>query len=305
MANEVRVTSAGNLLAASILAKELELLLHQKPFAMDLMVFRGDTRGSGSNVIKVRQIDQDDIAETGIAEGASVAATTDLTHASYTLTPARIAIKRVFSDLVGIVDSTGLIDEVALARYNFSAIMKGLHKLFAVATQSLTGTAGNTGVTMSASDFFVAQQALQLRKAKGRLIFHGHQHQFNNLQTDLRGEVGPWQLVPAVQEALAFKGDDFKGMLNGAELWTSDQAPDAGGGTDHGGAMLVKGAIAYAQGSAKAVQMRGRLIDGGGVIYTDFDYNVDTAEEALVSNAFFGVSVAQADMGIKVITDHV
>ena len=304
MANEVRVSTAGNLLAASILRQELELLLHQKPFALDMMVFRGDVRGSGSDTIKVRQIDKDDIAETGIAEGASVAATTDLTHASYTLTPARIAIKRVFSDLIGIVDSSGLIDEVALARYNFSAIMKGVHELFGTATASLTGTAGSTGVDMSASDFFVAQQALQTRLANGRLICHLHQEQFNNLQTDLRGEVGPWQLVPAVQEALSFKGDDFKGMLNGAEMWTSNQAPDANGGADHGGAMLIKGAIAYAQGSAKAVQMRGRLIDGGGVIYTDVDYNADSAEESLVSNGFFGVSVAQASMGIKIITDH-
>jgi hypothetical protein len=303
MANEVRVSTAGNLLTTSILAKELEVLLHQKPFALDLMVFRGDVRGSGSDTIKVRQIDNDDIGEV-VTEGASVTGNTDLTHASYTLSPARIAIKRTFSDLVGIVDSTGLVDEVALARYNFSAIMKGLHALFATATQSLTGTAGNTGVDMSASDFFVAQQALQTRKANGRLIFHGHQEQFNNLQTDLRGEVGPWQLVPAVQEALVFKGDDYKGMLNGAELWTSDQAPDVNGGNDHGGAMFVKGAIAYAQGSAKPVQLRGRLIAPGGVIYTDVDYNVDTAEEALVSNGFFGVSLAQPDMGIKIITDH-
>jgi hypothetical protein len=303
MANEIRVSTAGNLLTTSILAKELELLLHQKPFAMDLMVFRGDVRGSGSDTIKVRQVGYDDAGEV-VAEGASVSGNTDVSHDSYTITPARIAIKRVMSDLLGIVDSTGLIDEIALARYNFQAIMKGLHALFATATQSLTGTVGTSGVNMSASDFFSAQQALQLRKASGRLIAHLHQQQFNDLQTDIRGEVGPWQLVPATQEALAFKGDDFKGTLNGAELWTSDQAPDANAGADHGGAMFVKGAIAYAQGSAKPVQLRGRLIAPGGVIYSDVDYNVDNAEESLVSNGFFGVSVAQADLGVKIITDH-
>jgi hypothetical protein len=31
---------------------------------------------------------------------------------------------------------------------------------------------------------------------------------------------------------------------------------------------------------------------------------VDSAEESLVTNGFFGVSVAQAAMGIKIITDH-
>ena len=304
MVDEIRVSTAGDLLATSILAKELEVLLHQKPFALDLMVFRGDVRGSGSDTIKVRQIDHDDIGEV-VAEGASVSGNTQITDASYTLTPARIAIKRTLSDLAGIVDSTGLLDEVALARYNFSAIMKGVHALFAASTQSLTGAVGTPGAVMTATDFFSGQQTLQLRKANGRVIFHGHQHQFNNLQVDIRGEVGPWQLVPATQEALSFKGDDYKGMLNGIELWTSDQAPDVGGGTDHGGAMFVKGAIAYAQGSAKGVQMRGRLIDGGGVIYTDFDYNVDSAESSLVSNGFFATGVAQAGLGVKVITDHV
>jgi hypothetical protein len=185
MANEIRVSTSGDLLTANILAKELELLLHQKPFALDLMTYRGDVRGSGSDTIKVRQIDQDDIGVV-VAEGSSIAGNTALTDASYTITPARIAIKRTFSDLMGIVDSTGLIDEVALARYNFMAIMKGLHALFATATQSLTGTAGTTGVDMSASDFFVAQQALQSRKANGRVICHLHQEQFNNLQTRIR-----------------------------------------------------------------------------------------------------------------------
>jgi hypothetical protein len=304
MADEVYVSSAGDLLATSILRKELEVLLHQKPFSLDLMVFRGDVRGTGSDSIKVRQVGNDDIGVV-VAEGAAIAGNTALTDGSYTLTPARIAIKRTMSDLMAIVDSSGLVDEVALARYNFSAIMKGVHALFATATQSLSGTVGATTVDMSATNFFSAQQTLQSRKANGRVIFHGHQQQFNDLQTDIRGEVGPWQLVPAVQAMLDFKGEDFKGQLNGVELWTSDQTPDANGVDDHGGAMFVKGAIAYAQGSAKPVQMRGRLIAPGGVIYTDYDPDVDKAEEALVTNGFFSASVTQVLLGCKVITDHV
>lgn len=304
MPNEVYVSASADILSAAILRKELEVLLHQKPFSMDLMVFRGDVRGTGSDTIKVRQIGNDDIGEV-VAEGAAISGNTAMTDGSYTLTPARIAIKRTMSDLMAIVDSTGLVDEVALARYNFSAIMKGLHALFATSTQSLSGTVGATGVDFSATNFFQAQQALQSRKANGRVIFHGAVEQFNNLQTDLRGEVGPWQLVPAVQEALAFKGEDYKGMLNGVELWTSDQTPDANGGADHGGAMFVKGAVAYAQGSAKPVKMRGRLVAPGGVIYTDYDPDVDKAEEALVTNGFFSTSVSQILLGIKVITDHV
>ena len=63
MANEIRVSTTGDLLTANILAKELELLLHQKPFALDLMAYRGDVRGSGADTIKVRQIDRDDVGE--------------------------------------------------------------------------------------------------------------------------------------------------------------------------------------------------------------------------------------------------
>jgi len=306
MANEVYVSAHGNILQTEILQQELGFLLNQRPFALQLMQFAGDVSGSAADTIKGRLVDSDDIGEV-VAEGAAlIAGNTDLTDATFSVTPARIAIKRTYSELMAIIDSSGLVAEAALAMFNVKAVLKQVHALYATATQSLTGSVGSTGVDMSASDFFAAQQTMQSRLVEEEVVCHLHQEQFNNLQTDIRGEVGPWQLVPATQDMLSLKGSNFKGILNGIALWTSNQAPDANGGLDHGGAMHGLSAIAYGTGSPRPVVVRGgRILAPGGVIYTDIDTDLDKAEDSLVTNGFYGVSVREADRGVKIITDHV
>jgi hypothetical protein len=240
-----------------------------------------------------------------------VSANTAITDASYTLTPARQAIKRVLSDLLAGVDGTGLMREQALAMYNFNAVMKAFDALFATALASLTGTAGTTGVNMTATDLFTAQQTLRSRRATGRLGLVLHPTQFNDLQTDLRGEVGPWQFDPQVAAAVrTSSGDNLLGMLNDIEIWTSDQVATANGGADYGGGMFTLpgsasgAAIAYAEGSPDPVTLAGgRVFASGGVVYTDFDLDIDKADVQLVTNYFTAVSVASAAKGIKVITD--
>lgn len=306
MANEVYVSAQGDTLATHIMARELEFLLHQQPFMRMLAAFKGDTKGSNSDTLKVGQIDHDDIAEA-VAEGSAVSANTAITDSSYTLTPSRQAIKRVLSNLMAGVDGTGQFNERALAEYNFAAVMKRFDAMFGTAMSSFTGTAGSTGVNMIATDWFTAQQTLRTRRATGQLAAVLHPTQFNDLQVDLRGEVGPWQLRMDVQEAVATSsGENFVGTLNGIQIWLSDQVPDANGGLDHGGGMLqIQSAIAYAEGSQDAVTLAGgRIMAPGGTVYTDLETNIDKAEVELVTNYFVAVSVAEAGRGIKIITDH-
>jgi len=145
VANEVYVSAQGNTLATNVLRRELEFLLYQKPFMRRLISFRGSTQGSGAIVVKIGQIDYDDVAES-VNEGSAVSGNTALTTGTYSLTPGRIAIKRVLSDLLAGIDSTGMMNEQALAAYNFAAIMKKMDALVGTALASLTGTAGTSGV---------------------------------------------------------------------------------------------------------------------------------------------------------------
>lgn len=318
MANEVYVSAQGDLLATSILAKWLEYLLHQMPFARRLCAYRGDTRASGSAAIKVPQIDDDDIGEV-VTEGNSPSANKALTDGSYTLTPGRITLKRVVSNRLMGIDATGILNEIALARYNFNGIMRGFDALVAAAIASLTGTVGTSGAPFTADDWFTAQQTLVERLVEGKLAAFLHPRQWTELQTDLRGETGPWQLNTNVQAAVASSnGKSYKGTLNDVEIWTSSQVADANGGVNHGGGMMQipqdaadqgatgDAALSYAEGSPEPVTLipGHKVMEPGGKVYSTFTANGDTDDVAIVSNYYATVGVADANKGVKINTKH-
>ena len=320
MANEVYVSAQGDTLATNIFARRLEMLLHQRPFARRLCAYKGDTRGSSSDTLKTGQIDDDDIAES-VAEGSAVTGNTALTDGSYTLTPARQAIKRVLSNLMAGIDGTGFMKEAQLAGYNFNACMRAFDALVATAVASLTGTAGSTGVDLAVTDWLTATQTLRSRRVTGKKAAWFHPEQFNNLQNSLRTETGPYQLNMEVGDIMATgSGDNLVGFFQGIPIWTTTQVADANTGADHGGAImqipadssLVDGkylgdaALAFAEGSPEPVSMANgtRMMAPGGVVYTEFDNDIDKADAQLVTNYFVAVGVADAAKGIKVITDH-
>lgn len=322
MANEVIVANQGDLLATHVMARRLEMLLHQKPYMKRLCAYRGDTRASGSNVIKQPQLDDDDIGES-VAENSSISGQTAVSDGSYTMTPGRIAIKRKVSDLIQGIDATGQLNGPALANYNFNAVQRGFDALVCAGIASLTGTAGTSGMPMTADDWFTAQQTLIERNVEGQLAALLHPHQWTDLQDDLRGEVGPWQLDTQVQAAVRnSSGRNLKGILNDVQVWTSTQVADANTGADHDGGMfqipedstidavtgkfLGDGAFSFAEGSPEEVTLipGTRVMAPGGVVYSTLTADGDVANQSIVTNYFASVAVAEAAKGTKIRTDH-
>jgi hypothetical protein len=320
VANEVYVSAQGDTLQTNVLRRELEALLFQRPFMRRLISYRGSTFRSGADTIKVGQVDYDDVAAS-VSEGSGVSGNTAITDGSYTLTPGRIAIKRVLSDLLAGIDSTGMMAEEALAQYNATAINKKIDALVGTAMASLTGTAGTSGAAMIVSDYYTALQTLRTRRVRGKKALVLYPVQFNNFQSDMRGETGPlmfWQ--PAVATATTTLGDDYLGTLGDIQVWTSDAVPTANTGTDSGGALMQipadspdgaapgdgfyqgDAAIAIATGSPAPVTMLGNRIQQGGLVYTALYGDVDKADTQLVTNMFVAVGVALAGRGIKVVT---
>lgn len=323
MANEVIVANQGDLLATHVMARRLEMLLHQKPFMKRLCRYVGDTRLSGSNTIKQGQIDDDDIGES-VAENAAITGQTAVTDGSYTVVPGRIAIKRRVSDLMQGIDATGRLNGAALANYNFNAVQRGFDALVCAAIASLTGTAGTSGMPFTADDWFTAQQTLVERNVEGQLACLLHPHQWTDLQDDLRGEVGPWQFDGQVAAAVRnSSGANLKGALNDVQIWTSAQVADANGGADHDGGMFKipdestinaatgkfdgDAAIAFGEGSPEEVTLipGTRVMAPGGVVYSTLTADADYANQDIVTNYFAAAAVAQAAMGIKIRTNHV
>lgn len=322
MANEVIVANQGDLLATHVMARRLEMLLHQKPFMKRLCRYVGDTRGSGSTTIKQPQIDDDDIGEA-VAENVAITGQTVVTDGSYTVTPSRIAIKRRVSDLIQGIDATGRLNGAALANYNFNAVQRGFDALVCAAIASLTGTAGTSGSPMTADDWFTAQQTLVERNVEGTLAALLHPHQWTDLQDDLRGEVGPWQFDSQVTAAVrSSSGKSLKGALNDVQIWTSTQVADANVGADHDGGMFqipeestldaVSGkfdgdaAFGFGEGSPEPVTLipGTRLMAPGGVVYSTLTASGDTANQDVVTNYFAAVAVADALKGTKIRTQH-
>jgi len=298
----ITTTTGADHLSPNILALELEMLLNTKPFMRSLCVNKGNTRGTGSTVIKVGQLDDDDVAEA-VAENVAITGDTNITDASYTLTPARQSIKRTLTDLMSGVsrDGFGLYSPVQLAKYNFGAIMRAFDALVAAALPSFNGTSGTTGLAFDYTGFLSGKQTLAERQADGRIIWLGHPEQWTDLEIDIRSELGVLQFDPANLEAMQVKGPTFKGFVNGVECHTSTQVTNAGG--DHLGAMFLFGALAYGEGSPSPFAMAGnRVMAPGGVVYTDFDFAGDEANQIVWTNYFAAAGVADANKGIDSIS---
>ena len=297
MANEVYVSSSGDLLQTEVLAAELEMLLHTRPHLRALCTYKGDTRGTASDTIKVRQVDDDDIAES-VAEDAAPSATTNITDASYTLAPSRRVIKREFSDLMSGASDLGLHNPVGLAAYNFGAIMRAFDAVITALFPSFTGSFGTTGLAMTWAAVLSGKQTMREREnVSNRLYGVFHTEQWSDIENDIVGLAGPQQYIEGIQGlSLDVKGPNFVGGVGGLELYTSNQVTQSGG--DHRAGLFAPGAIAYAEGSPNPVSMGGRIFAPGGKVYTVLDIDGDKANTKLWTNYFVAAGISQAGMGI-------
>lgn len=304
MAGEVYVSNSGDLLQTEVLAAELEMLLHTRPHLRALCTFKGDTRGQSSDVIKVRQVDDDDIAES-VAEDAAVSGNTALTDSSYTLTPSRRVIRREISDFMSGVSDLTLHNPVGLALYNFGAIMRAFDAIVTALFPSFTGSVGTTAQALTWQNVLTGKQTLRERENSGPLFFVGHTEQWTDIENDIVGLAGPQQHIESIQGlSLDVKGPNFVGATgtgsSALEFWTSNQVTASGG--DHRGAIFAPGALAYAEGSPNPVSMNNRIMAPGGTIYSVFDIDGDKANQILWTNYFVAAAISQAGMGITVLS---
>jgi len=300
MANEVYVSSSSDLLQTEVLAKELEMLLHTRPHLRGLCTYRGDTRGTATDTIKVRQVDDDDVAES-VAEDASPTGNTAITDSSYTLVPSRRVIKREMSDYMSNISDLGLHNPVGLAAYNFGAVMRAFDAIVTALFPSFTGSQGTSGAALTWTDVLLAKQVLRERENGADLVFVGHSEQWSDIENDIVGLAGPQQYIEGIQGlSLDAKGPNFVGAVGRMEFFTSNQVTQSGG--DHRGALFARGGIAYAEGSPNPVSMGSRIFAPGGVVYSVFDIDGDKANQLLWTNYFVAAGITQAGMGITLLS---
>lgn len=305
MANEVSVSGNADIIASELIAAELEMLLARQPWMKEVCVLKGDIKDAKSGTIKIGQIKLDDVAES-VAEGNAVSATTALTDGSYSLSPGRLTIKREISDLMDIITPEGYISPSVLAEFNHRAIMLGFDALVCTAGTNFTGSVGTSGSALTLLDFRAGFQTLMERNAAGqvpRMVCVLHEGQFADLQNDLLQYNAVALDRPDVKDIVQMRPTNFKGLLDGVEIWTSNQVNSANSGADYNGFMFIMGGLGYAQGGAKP-GMFGRQVHQDTVVYTQFDVDIDRAEQLMTTNGFYAVSVSEAAKGIGVITQQ-
>jgi len=302
MANEVTPTSAADLRVSQVLNALVFDLLHD-PTDLRRTCVRVPSAYSGSLTQKIGQIQR----SYGMAAPGELTApsNTALVDSSFTVTPARRALKFTGSDLFQLSSAEGGIDLEALAM--IVAQQAGItftDMLCALATSLSNSVGGGAGSDFTVANFFDAQFTLNSNNVPGPYYLVLKNNSFNEFQTSLRAEDGT-QLSndPAARELLALMGPGFKGTFNGVNIIQSDSVTVNTGVNEN--MMFGEGCFAYDEAAVGRITpyVDRRIAVQDSSIFVTAAWDPDTATLGVVGNYYPGVSEAEDARGVLINTD--
>lgn len=241
---DLRITETSNALLHILLVDLTDLFA----LCSDL----GDQAGRGSTTDKVSRVDLDD-PMTAPGEGVAVGVT-DPATSNVTVAIARQALRRQETDLLRITGAASMLSLTPefLARDAANSIIIRRTAQIATLFSSVASVVGATTLDLTVTNIYQAMFQLQTERNRPPFACVLFPEQFNNFQSDLRGESGAAAFQGATAEMLAAKGPGYSGTWNNVDFWTSDQVPTANGGADSNGCMFAAMAFGYKQASAAA-----------------------------------------------------
>ena len=306
MANEIRFSTATDLVLVRTLTQEISLLLADRAdlWGHPAITYVGDLAGSGSTArdVALAGLDGYDLM-AAVAEGSGPS-NTQLTDASPAITIARQALQRELSGILESVESVGLTVP-RLAQDMVGAAGMRFTEMVANVADDFTSTVGSTTVDLSVDDFFDAQFTLTQASVDSPYLALLYPVQLTDLQNSVRAEAGALQYIAATQDMLSIKGQGFAGSFNGVDIFTSSKVPTANAGADSAGGMWGYGAIGYADGTRAPVEgPSGTIYPSGTKLWVALDYNTNTDETVIVGNYYVGVAILEDGRGVAIITDR-
>ena len=305
MANEVLYSGLGDQRTAAILAQEIALLLadRQSLWGHPSLWYLGDLAGRGSTVIQQPQVGLDGYDEMAAVTEGSSTSNTALADASDQVTIARQALQYQFSGLAELTEPNGIIDPVRLAASMVGSAMMRFQSMLTALHATFSQSVGTTGVDMSVDDFFDANITLDLVSAAGDRIMDLHPRQWGDLQQSLRAELGAIGFSPATTEMLGRWGPGFKGRFLNTDIFASAKVPTANAGADRDGALWTRGAILWADATARPRAGAFGVIVPAGKIQVEFESDAAGNLTKVVGNYFVGVAEGQDTMACRIVTD--
>lgn len=309
MANEIVYAGIGDLSTVEVLSTKYLLLLADRNALPNhpaiTLGYQGDVAGKGSSVIKVPHagIFGYDILATG-TEGSDTA-NTALTDGSSTITVVQKDKVYEYSDLVRMIDATGIVRPDVFAVDAVVSAGATMLDMLANLVDNFSATVGTTTVDATIRNFLDAITTLEIAKVVGPYLSILHPVQWGDIRADVATASGGAIQFNSGNEALlnGMKGLGYKGRYLDVDVFTTTRVPTANAAADRAGGMFGAGATVWADGT-QAMDMAdsNRMVLADKVIFERIRSG-RAGLTALLSRKFVGMSEGLDAAGVSVITD--
>lgn len=304
MANEITYSSVADLRVTSLLHRQLHELVYD-PTDLRQICTKIPFAADGSIAIKVPQIG----SAYALAAPGEQTAPSNTAHvdASFTLTPARYALKFNPSDIAQISSPSGALLVDLLCAKGAGAIGQTATDLICALAGGFSNSVGS-GATNDLTVANIMSAIYQLRSSNVPLFGDGAfkavlaHHSFNEFQTSMRSETGVFEYVSA--PIMGASGPGYQGRWNGVDFWSVDSMSDSAGATQN--MMVGPGAIAWTAAPVTkvlpGVDAGVKSVDGGEAFIAT-RYDVDTSDWKVVVNWFPAFAEAEDARGVLISSD--
>lgn len=308
MANEVTSSSFGDGTTAEVISlKHLLLLADRNALPSHpaiLLGYQRDMAGAGSSVVKVPHLGifGYDILATG-TEGSSTA-NTALTDGSSTITVVQKDKVYEASDLVRMIDATGVINADAFAMDAVVSVGATMLDMLANLVDNFSTTVGTSGVNATAANFLDCRTTLNIAMVPGPYLAVLHPRQWGDIVQDVAtASGGAIQWNPGSQEMISsMVGLGAQGNFMGVDVFTTTRVPTANAAADRAGGVFGAGAIVWADGTIPTENDPNQMVIGDKILFE----RVRTGRAGLtafVQRKFIGMSEGLDGAGVSLITD--
>jgi hypothetical protein len=308
VADEIVVSSAGDLLLTASLSAKIVLLLADRngiPAHPAIAAgYSGSVNGTGSNVVKVSHIGLMgyDIQATG-TEGSSVA-NTALTDGSTSITVVQKSKVYENSTLMAMLRGS-LIAQDSFAMD--AVVTSNATKLDMLANlvDNFSTVVGTSGSNATFANFLDCIAALEINQVQGPFFGCLHPRQWADIRADVAAASGGAIQWNAGSQAMIdrMKGLGSQGSFCGVDVWTTTRVGTANAGADRAGGIFGANAILWADGTAVTEGAAdSMMLDGGRILFE----RVRTARAGLtawVQHQWIGMAEGLDLAGVSLITD--
>lgn len=299
MANEIKISGIGDLIAGEVMAAEYLMLLANREdfFGHSALHYAGAARGS--NVVRTAELGLGgyDLLSAG-TEGTALT-NTALTDSSSDVTVAWYGKSYEQSDIARVA-ANGLLDPVLFAQDAAVSLAQTLVDLIASLASGYSNTVGSTGVDMTAANYVDATTQLEISKVSGPLMCILHPRQWGDVKSAFLTLGGAAQYRTDAQGVFSGMGQ-YKGTLMGADVFVTAHVDTANTAADYAGMMFGKGAVIWADAEFPSDGDPNIVSLGRGALE-----RVRTGKAGLtayVTHAFLGVTEGIDAAGVGIITD--